>query len=54
MEWYYDSRTFVLFVCSEGANADPGLAIIYASVQNIYQSLGLLSARNVTAMNYGY
>ena len=54
MEWYYDSCAFVLFVCSEGSDADPGIAILYASDQNIHQSLGLASARNVMAMNYGY
>ena len=53
MEPYYDSRAFVLFVCSEGADADPGLAILYASDQNIHQSLSLPLARNVTATNYG-
>ena len=33
---------------------DPGFAILYASEQDIHQCLGLPSAKNVTAMNYGH
>ena len=54
MELYYNSCAFVLFVCSDECSEDPGFVILHASDQSIHQCLGLPSARNVGAMNYGH
>ena len=51
-----EQKVVTIIITSDECNEleDPGFTILYASEQDIHQCLGLPSARNVTAMNYGH